>query len=228
MVSAVRKRSPELMTMLALALLALGSYLGVAFVFSNQPSYLTFDHLSTLIRFSDTAIPAYFIAGPVAFDLILRKRKYAIMVVMLMLLTLAAVPAYQSFAASNLNLTQNPFSLDYRTPGVVVRDYASSVQNGPSLAVMGLGNGSWWWTPGSAWMSNVTPSPYLTYGQLLSLGLSTFYVLGDGSSQGMYCELHVELPYGASLGQYRVVGERTVASQGGYSLVEVNLHWQNS
>jgi hypothetical protein len=76
-------------------------------------------------------------------------------------------------------------------------------------------------------MSNVTLSPYLTYQQLVSRGWSTFYVLGDGSSNGMYCELHAAVPYGASLGQYRVTSEQTVASQDGYNLVKVQLQWQN-
>lgn len=59
---------------------------------------------------------------------------------------------------------------------------------------------------------------YLADQQLPSHKWQTFCVLGDGSSQ-MYCELHAVEPYAASLGQYRVVDEQTVASQNGYSLV---------
>ena len=227
MVSALRKRSLEMVTLLALAILALGSYLGVAFVFSSQPSYFTFDHVSTLIRFSDTAIPAYFVAAPVAFSFILRKRRYLLPVVTALLLTLAAVPVYQSYAASNLGLAQNPFSLNYRTPGVVIRDYATSIRNSPQLNVVGFDGSSWWWTPGSTWVGNVNFSPYITYQQLVSHGWSTFYVFGDGSSDGRHCELDAVVPYGVSLGQFRVVGEQTVTSQDGYSLVKVQLQWKS-
>jgi hypothetical protein len=76
-----------------------------------------------------------------------------------------------------------------------------------------------------AWVCNLTLSPYLTYAQLISRGWSTFYVFGDGGSNGMYCELHAVVPHGTSLGQYRVVNEQTVASQDGYSLVKVELDW---
>lgn len=207
-----------------MSLIALGSYLVVSFVFSNEAGYLTYQHFSTLIRFSYTAIPAYFIAAPVAFDLLLRKRRYILPVIALMLLTLAAVPAYQAFASSNLNQGQDPFSLNYRTPGVVIRDYITSAPNATPFVIVGFSQDGWWWTPGTAGISNVSFYPYVTYQALASYKWPSFYVFGDGDNQ-MYCELHAVVPLGVSLGQYQLVSQQTVLNQSGYSMVKVNLLW---
>jgi len=146
LITTFQKRNLERASMLLVALLALGSFLVLAVVFSDYPNYLNYQHVSTLIRFANTAIPAYFIAVPVAFDLLLRKRKLILPVIAVMLLTLTAIPTYQAYASSNLGLQQNPFSLDFRTPGIILRDYITSVQGSAQFIIMGYSQGSWWWT----------------------------------------------------------------------------------
>jgi len=226
LIATFKKKNLENAWMLVVCLLALGSFLVVSFVFSDDPNYLGYQHFSTLIRFSHTAIPAYFVAAPVAFELLLRKRKYVLPTIAIMLLTLAAIPLYEGYASSNLGLPQNPFSLDYRTPGIILRDYVTSVRSGNQFVVMGFSQNSWWWTPGTAWMQNVTFFPYLTYQEFAAHRWSTFYVFGDGDGQ-MYCELHAVIPHGVSLGVYQLVGQHVVLNQSGYSMVKVNLHWPN-
>jgi len=224
LMTAYRKRSLLHASILTMSLLALGSYLVVSFVFSNDANYLTYQHFSTLIRFSDTAIPAYFITAPVAFDILLRKRRYVLPVIAALLFTFAAIPTYQAYASSGLNLGQNPFSLDYRTPGIIIRDYVTSTPDGAPFVIMGYGASSWWWTPGTAGIRDVSFSPYLSYQELADSRLQSFYVFGDGDNQ-MYCELHAVIPHGVSLGVYQLVGQRVVLNQSGYSMVKVNLHW---
>jgi len=89
---------------------------------------------------------------------------------------------------------------------------------------MGYSEGSWWWTPGTSGIRDVSFSPYLSYQQLADSRLQSFYVFGDGDNQ-MYCELRVVIPHGVSLYQYQLVGQRVVLNQSGYSMVKVNLHW---
>ena len=115
--------------MLFTSVVALGSYFVVSFIFAPDPYYFSFQNYSTVIRFSDTALPGYFIAAPFFLSIVSRNRKriFALLSVVVIFL-LIAVPVYQTYAASNVNYTgsQNPFGAGYRTDAALMRDYFAS------------------------------------------------------------------------------------------------------
>ncbi|MDV3243552.1 MAG: hypothetical protein LYZ66_00085 [Nitrososphaerales archaeon] len=207
-----------------LLLISLASYYIVAFVFSTDASYLTGEHYSTLIRFSHAALPAYFLAAPIAFVSIRRNRKLVGLVALLVLVTFAAIPVYQTFAASNLNLGQNPFSLSYRMPGVVIRDYLTTHSGDGPFTIMGFGRDGWFWTPGSSAIANVQFYPSLSQAELLNHRWQTFYVYGPDWSQ-VVCGTQAALLPGATNGDYEVVSQSLALAGSGHYMVKVQLRW---
>lgn len=206
-----------------LLIISLASYFFVVFFFSTDASYLTPKHYSTLIRFSHAALPAYFLAAPFAFVSIQRNRKLAVSVALLVLVTLAAVPVYQPFAASGLNLEQNPFSLGYRTPGVIIRDYVTTHSGNGPFNIIGFDQDNWFWTPGSSAITNVQFYSSLAQAVLMKKS-QTFYVFGHEKSQ-VTCGTRTAVLPAAINGDYQVVSQSLVLADSGYYIVKVQLHW---
>jgi len=169
------------------AVVALSSYFIVSFIYAPDPNYFSFQDYSTVIRFSDTALPAYFMIAPVVLAYIASSRKRivgfaAISVVVL----LALVPVYEVYAASNLNYTtQNPFQLGYRTDAAIMREYFSANTGQGPLYLIGHPYG-WAFTPGvqdlnktggQTYAIGQDPyAPHLVQANFTSLMLTNFYL----------------------------------------------------
>jgi len=238
-----KSRDSLTVTTLLLCLIAFGSYLVVSYVFSSDPTYLTFAHYSTIIRFSDTATPAYFLLAPFAFPALVKRRRviYAFIAVLLVL-SIALVPTYQSYTASNLSLQTNPFSLGYREPGVDLRDYVSSHPNAAPFNVVGFppptglpeGEPAWdslWWTPGGSGLQRVSIFPYLNESAFLQYHWTAFYLYyydaHDIQSQAAYLYPAVDpsSQFNSTL-PFRLVGDQVIFhdSSGG-TLMAIQISW---
>lgn len=148
----IRSKTPDNLFLLLTALAALGSYLIVSFIFAPDPSYFSFTNYSTIIRFSDTALPAYFITAPIVMSRVAKSRRRAFSVLGIFVAFLViSVPVYEVYATSNLGLqgtTQNPFQPGYRTDAAILRDYFDmSLKDGQAVDLLGVPYG-WPFTPG--------------------------------------------------------------------------------
>lgn len=188
----LRERNPLNGLVLGIILLALVSYLGVSYIFSPDPNYFSFSNYSTVIRFSDTAIPALFLLTPFAVAMFARNRRQATAFLALSAsVLLLLVPIYEVYAASNLPSAQsaNPFAYGYRSPAVQIRNYFESSGANGSTYVAGLPYG-WVFTPGVQDLKSVHVftlrnngrAPYLNYTYFLSLHWSSFYIYSSTPS----------------------------------------------
>jgi hypothetical protein len=240
--SARRKDSTRPMS-LFLAIVALGSYLVVSFIFAPDPSYFSFGNYSTIIRFSDTAIPAFFLTAPFAVSAISRRKMLTYgLVALLVIFVVAAVPVYESYATSNLNLGGiNPFDLSYRSPAFQIRDYALANPD-QTLNIVGLPYG-WYFSTGLDSLHNTTvyalygPAavPVLNYTSFIKYRWSTFYVCSTPGFQ----EVKEYAPYLLPLVQpgtgnqtsatpFRLSASQTVFSNAQFVFVRISLIWNSA
>jgi len=162
----------------AFSLLALGSFFFVSYYFSNQAVYLTSSTYSTIIRYSHSALPAYFLLAPLTFSLLARKGRYLLAVALILfVVTVGAVPLYETYATSNLGISSNVFSLDYRAPGVAIRDYVLQHPNEVFNIMAPLAN-FWFFAPGSDNLPSVHFFTYLNQSDFVNRHWETFYVYG--------------------------------------------------
>jgi len=175
--------------MLVVSLVSLGSYLVVSYIYAPAPGYFSFQNYSTIIRFSDTAVPAYFLLAPVALSRVVSsRRRLTSLAAVFVIFLVAAVPAYQTFASSNLPTvgSGSPFALGYRTPAATIRDYIAANPQGAPYYVAGLPYG-WTLTPGVQDLNSVTvyslvpfpPAQVMNYSTFASLHWTSFYVYSD-------------------------------------------------
>lgn len=228
---------------LLLSLLALGSYFVVSFVFSTDAFYLTFTNYSTIIRFSDTALPAYFLLAPFAIGAVAKRgRKYALGIIALFFIfIMAAVPVYQSYASSTLisYTGSNPFALNYRTDAVLIRDYILSHERDAPFYIIGWPS-AWDFTPGTDLLPPVgvyTPFPnpfipYLSHNHFLANKWSAFYVYNPNSldfirANAPYLVQFVSPnePSSNSTVPYTVVSREVVMQNPSFTLTKVQLSW---
>lgn len=224
-------------TIIALVLLSLGSYLVVSYILSPDPSYLTLQHYSTILRFSDTSLPAYFLLAPFAYSAIARRPRYLVLLgAGLVVFTLLSIPAYEAYASSNLDLPANPFALSYRTPEVMIRNYISSHQSDAPFYIMGLSNATfadWWFTPGNTYLKGVHLYPYLNQSSFVNRRWTVFYVVGSSTSQ-----LSGSLPYifGNSSSSavekgmlpFTMVRSTPIFQSSGFLFEKIQLDWGSS
>jgi len=224
-----------------LALFSAGSYFIVSFVFSTDAFYLSFFNYSTIIRFSDTAIPAYFLCAPVVLSIVARRKKQALgLVLVLVLFVVAAVPVYETYASSSLvsYTGANPFALSFRTDAVLIRDYVAGHQAGSPFHIIGWPNG-WNLTPGTDLLSStdvygiIQPGqPPIPYQQFLSDRWGTVYVYYTSNADQFKANAPYFLPliepgatYGNSTSPFSVANRQVVLSGSDFSLIKVNLTW---
>jgi hypothetical protein len=147
----VRQKDRMNRLVLFTAITALGSYFVVSFIYARSPYYFSFENYSTVIRFSDTALPAYFLLAPVFLAFVSKSRKRVVALAAIgILFLLVAVPVYETYASSNLGYTsnQNPFQLGYQTDALQLRNYFDShVVGNQSVDLVGVPYG-WPFTPG--------------------------------------------------------------------------------
>ena len=180
------RRDRMAQAILILVFSALASYLVVSFLFAPDPTYFTFTNYSTIIRFAGTALPAFFLTAPFFLAIMARRRRRVMgLVVVSIVSLLVVVPAYQTFAISNLGYTTvSPLSPSYRSPAVQVRDYVNAHQADAPFDIVGVPYG-WYFTPGISGLKSVnvyspsaehTLSPALNYTAFLSMRFTQFYV----------------------------------------------------
>ena len=185
LVRSLRRRDATRDFLFLTSLTALGSYFIVSFLYAPDPTYFSFQNYSTLIRFSDTALPAYFLLAPLVMLRVAKSKKRATaLVAVFVAFLLVAVPVYQVYAASNFNYTSsaNPFQLGYRSDAVLLRNYFSNAGT-QTVDLVGLPYG-WAFTPGVQDLRmvrgySVGPSPifpHLGVDNFTSYGWSVLYL----------------------------------------------------
>jgi hypothetical protein len=230
--------------MLLTALTALGSYFVVSFIFAPDPSYFSFQDYSTIIRFSDTALPAYFIAAPY-FVLTLSKsrRRLAGLGAVCILFLLIAVPLYEGYASSNFNeAAQNPFQLGYRSDAVILRNYFTANGGGQALNLVGVPYG-WTFTPGvqdirdlHAYATGPDQTvPELLLGNFTSMKWQVFYIYANPppytfppNSQFLVQFLNSTSASSATppSSPFTILGTQPVLSGSDFTLYKVQLGWR--
>jgi hypothetical protein len=233
-----RHRRQDVLVLL-IVLSAFGSYLVVSFIFAPDPSYFSFQNYSTIIRFSDTALPAYFLVAPIFLAVFARSRRRmmslgAVTVTILLLL----VPVYETYAASNFNFTSsNPFQFGYRTDAAIVRDYFVGLPSGGPSYVAGLPYG-WVFTPGVQDLKSVSvftfinngQAPYLNYTKFLSLHWNELYLFSSSpASPGQDLPKFLATPLRSAANSsypYSISSSRVALEGADFVLLQVTLVWR--
>jgi len=223
------------------ALIALGSYLVVSFIYAPDPTYFSFSNYSTLIRFSDTALPAYFLLAPFFLAAVARTNKrVAALGAICVAFLLVAVPVYQVYAASNFNFTSgNPFQAGYRTDAAQVRDYLNANLSGTALTIVGVPYG-WTFTPGvqdlhAVKVYDVAPDvqlPYVTEKNFTTLKAPNLLIFDDdtsylkGQAPWIVPFLNGTLGPGTVNGTaYAISSSRVLIDNSAFKLVEDQVSW---
>ncbi len=237
---AVRRSDVNARFVLLTSLTALGSYLIVSFIYAPDPYYFSFQDYSTVIRFSDTALPAYFLLAPLFLSLLAKSRKRMLgLAAVCIAFLLIAVPVYQVYAASNFNYTsQNPFDLGYRSDAVILRDYFATNDSNQAFNLVGVPYG-WTFTPGvqvlraQAYAIGQNPlAPEITLAEFSYVKWSVFY-LYDAHGSAFPSEdsflsqvFDVNGTFSVSNGpSFTVLGERPVLQGQDFTLYEIHLSW---
>jgi len=222
-------------------LVALGSYFVVSYIFASDPNYFSFQNYSTIIRFSDTALPAFFLTAPIALGIIAKKkgrlRWYGAAIVGFLVV---AVPVYQSLAASNVAYVgANPFALGYRTEAVLIRDYINQNLSGQDVTILGVPYG-WVFTPGIQDLHQTQVYAFsagpgianITADGFASLRPPTFYVFENGPASIASGAPWLTPLLNSSVGQgsingvpYTVVDRAPVINNPSFQLIKINLVW---
>ena len=240
------RREPMALTALVLVLSALGSDLVVSYLFAPTPDYLTFKNYSTIIRFSGTALPAFFMTTPFFLAVVAKRNRRVVGLLGFAVVSLfILIPIYQVFAISNLGYTTaNPFGLDYRSPAVQVRDYVNSHQADAPFRIIGVPYG-WYFTPGIDGLKSVdvyspypqsTLSPTLNYSTFLSQHWTEFYVYSSSSFIYERDNSPYVLQFIQGAGQqeasqtapFKIMSSRVVINNPDFLLTKVDLSWSNA
>ena len=225
---------------LGMAIIALGSYFVVSFIYAPLPYYFSFAYYSTVIRFSDTALPAYFLVAPFALAIIAKRRARVLgLAVVVIIFLIAAVPVYETYAASNLTSlgSSNPFNLSYHTPGAEVRDYFQANPASSPVYVAGLPYG-WVFCPGVQDLKFVNAYDFVNNGQAPFLNSSIFVSehwtslflystspSDPAESLPSFLAVPLENPSNSTY-SYSFSNAQTVASDSDFALVHVTVTWR--
>jgi hypothetical protein len=227
--------------MILTSFVALGSYFVVSFINAPSPYYFSFQDYSTVIRFSDTALPAYFLTAPFVLLKISKSRKrIAGLAAVSVAFLLIAVPVYQTYAASNLNyVSQNPFQLGYHTDAAVMRNYFAANDRGQAIFLVGVPYG-WQFTPGlqdldvHAYSIGQQPLfPELTLSNFTSMRWQVFYIYVNTPTsmyppESQFLVQFINSSQGLNAkdsSSFAFVGSRPVVHGSDFTLYEVNLRW---
>jgi len=229
--------------MLLIALIALGSYFVVSFIFAPDSSYFSFQNYSTIIRFSDTALPAYFVASPYFILSVAKSRKrMAGLGAVCIIFLLIAVPVYEGYASSNFyQITQNPFQLSYRSDAVLLRNYFATNIDGQPTNLVGVPYG-WTFTPGVQGIPDLhayATGPDQTVPELLlnnftAMKWQVFYIYTPPppydfppNSQFLVQFLSsTSTPIENASSQFTILRSHPVLSGSDFMLYEVQLQWK--
>lgn len=237
---AVRRGSLETRSLFLISLIALGSYFVVSFIFAPDPFYFSFSNYSTIIRFSDTALPAFFIMAPFFLVRVTKSRKRMLTLLsVLVIFLLVAVPIYEIYAASNIHYTsENPFQLGYRSDAVLMRNYFQQAQGEGTLNLVGEPYG-WAFTPGvqdlhiNSYAIGASPLfPELFVANFTSFRWGSFFLYLPNTEQApsnssalldLIAQSQAKHP--ALSSSFNVVSAQLVLAGGDFELYEVGLEW---
>lgn len=227
--------------LLLTSVFALGSYLIVSFIYAPSPYYFSFGDYSTVIRFSDTALPAYFLVAPFFLAIVSKSRKRMLgLAVVCVAFLLIAVPVYQVYAASNIDYTsQNPFQPGYHTDAALMRNYFAANDSNQAVELVGLPYG-WTFTPGvqdlHAQAYSIGPSsiaPEITYGNFTAMKWPVFFLYVNEPSSAFPTEDQFLAQFFNSTAQpgqvtgnpFTIVGTQPVLHGSDFTLYRVQLDW---
>ena len=236
----IGRQSRSTLLLLA-ALCALGSYFVVSYIFASDPNYFSFQNYSTIIRFSDTALPAFFLTAPVALGIVAKKKgRLRLYLAAIVGFLVIAVPVYQSLAASNVAYVgANPFALGYRTQAVVVRDYINENLSGRNVTILGVPYG-WVFTPGVQDLRQTQVYDFaagpgianISADSFAALRLPTFYIFVNGPNSIASSAPWLTPLLNSTAGQgsidavsYTVVDREVVINDPSFQLVRVDVLW---
>jgi hypothetical protein len=229
----------RMVLVLILGTIGLGTFVGVAFVFTAAPL-----SLSTLIRNSYDSIPAFFILTPA---LLARFRSNKIYVVVLTgILVFGGIGStfYPSFLQSNLGYNypflsgnQDFLSLQYRTPYAQLRDYFLTLPLSQQIIVVGEATShlnlsyNWRFTPGIGRLTNIQFYPYYSAMELRAHNLTRFYLyLEPGAadlttkSNSFYLQIaNGTLKSGSTEYPLRIDSVKVIFNSSSFYLAEVQL-----
>lgn len=198
--SFVRRRTESNTLALIWVILGMGIVGGIILIFYTSGGLL----LSTGIRYAYDVSPVYFLVVPFGLSRIRGKRKFAMMVVGILIFAAFAANSFQGALQSNLG-TKYPFLSgdeqfllpSYRTPYAQLRDFFSTLHNSQRIYVVGdaeldqpcwpivcyhkvynLSSG-WQNTPGTARIENIVFYGYVNASTLSNLRLKEFYLYID-------------------------------------------------
>lgn len=155
-----------------LTILSLGTFLGVCWLMSDNPLQTFPSNFSSLLRWSQTTAPAYFLLIPFAFfKFVYNYKRILIMLVVIMVATLSFLAPYQSYSTVGFTSSSNPFSLSYRTGGLEIVDY---MKNHKDIPIMGREH-VWMFAPRNLPKSQFYD--YLEEEKFIEKRWDTFYLL---------------------------------------------------
>lgn len=190
----VLKRKDDTHTMaFGCALLGFLQFFVVSAMMMSDPNVPIIRSLSTIIRYSQLSVPAYFLSVPFFFQK-LNKRFTIALFIILMVFSLSAAGTYSQYLQSHLSdgypysSGQQIFTLDYRTPFARLRDdiISSHRKNVVVLAEADMhsdyDNTTMFWSmvPGTDVLPPVKFYPYLSETQFISMKFTEFYIYSEG------------------------------------------------
>lgn len=209
------------------------AYLAVNGMFSNSDP-LSFQYYSTIIRFTDSAVPAYFLGAPFMIAFISTKKRYLYpLLAAILIFGATAVQVYPTYASSNLGLPSNPFSLDFRSGGAIVRDYVLAHRSEAPFYIVGFWPETWNLTIGTSQVGDGIAYffPSMNRSEFISHHWTTFYVYGYSIRYlETYASFLVPFVYpNSSLASssdlpITVISREVVANQTNY-LVKFQIEW---
>ena len=234
------KRSEFDRALLLMVLAGAGSFLVVSVLLSENTWYTSLYGLSTIIRFSSTAVPACFLGLATIAPLISRRKRLTVaLIIALVLVSGITIPLYSGFASSNFVVNQNvggdPFTLGYRTPSALVRDYVVSHPTAGGFDIVGVPTyygftDVWNFTPGTQGLP-VRFHSNLTESQFIAQRWTTFYIYGnngDNTSEASRSQfVHYLLTGTPSMTGpllFHIVGRESIFNETAY-FVQVQVSW---
>jgi len=211
----------------------------LSFILADNPYYFSSGAYSTILRYSDSSIPAFFLAAPFAISHLTRNKKRITGLVLVLIVVMAvSVPLYSKYATSNLATTQvvssDPFLPGFRTPSAMIRDYVLANPDQGPFDIIGIPTyyglaDVWNFTSGTEGLP-VHFFPGLSAQSFLQERWSVFYVYGDnGANDSLFDSypfstlLNFQVTPNSSL-PFKVVDQQVIFNQTAY-LIKFQLDW---
>jgi hypothetical protein len=244
----VRKTGSDVSLMaLGCATISVAQYFGVLALMAATPEFTLVGNLSTIIRYSQMATPAYFLSVPFSFSRLGRKT-LAVIFIVLIVFGVSAAGQYQQYLQTHLSYGypysqgQPIFSLDYRTPLARLRDHIAAHPGDNLIIVFAEPNPKsyydnftlhWQMIPGTEHLPSVKFYPYPPQNEFFTMRPSRFYLYGEGdgavdrvAAKAPYLVAFLEtMPAAEFATHYEVRNVETIHKASDAFLVVVALSW---